>query len=145
MISHHLIPLPELDAKLREILGTREIARTAHGKPYVVDGSLHFNVSHSGDYALIAVSPEAPVGADIQQHRDRTRWQALAERFFAPEEAASLQSLDDFYRLWVTKEAVLKALGTGISGHLATTPYDACSVRMIEAPEGYSAAVAIVR
>lgn len=140
-----LIAAPDAPATLQTLLGHRATARTAEGKPYVVDGSLHFNLSHSGDYALIAVTPHAPVGVDIQQHRQRTRWRAIAERFFAPHEAASLQNDADFYRLWVIKEAVLKALGTGLHGWMAATPYETCDVAMIDAPAGYSAAVAIVR
>ena len=139
------VPRTDASAILDELLGGREVARTESGKPYVVDGSLHFNLSHSGDYALIAVTADAPVGVDIERHREHRRWREIAKRFFAPHEASSLRTADDFYRLWVVKEAVLKALGTGLRGNLADTPYETCEVTVLDAPEGYSAAVAVVK
>ena len=144
-----LVAAGELRETLRAIVG--EIAYAESGKPYAVDGALQFNVSHSGDYALIATTPRAPIGVDIERHRDRD-WRRLAARFFAPDEASLLQSADDFYRLWVIKEAVLKAIGTGIWGGLATvvyangiatTPHGTFEVELLDAPPGYSAAVAI--
>lgn len=136
---------------LHAIVGDREVAYSADGKPYLVDGSLHFNLSHSGDFALIAVSPHAPVGVDIERHREQVSWREIANRFFTPREIASMQSEKDFYRFWVMKEAVLKAIGTGLRGGLgnvecgdgfATTPHGEYRVTLIHVPDGYSGAVA---
>ena len=139
-------------AALHAIVGEREVAYTDDGKPYLRDGSLHFNLSHSGDFALIAVSPQTPVGVDIERHRERISWERIAQRFFTPREVSAMQSSADFYRLWVMKEAVLKAIGTGLRGGLAnvecgdgmaTTPHGEYRVTMIDVPAGYSAAVAM--
>ncbi len=100
-------------------------AQGPHGKP-VLDrtgaGELCFNVSHSGDRALLAFTCRDEPGVDIERvcaGRDST---AIANRFFATKEAEALRALPEtarataFFRCWVRKEACLKALGVGI-GH----------------------------
>lgn len=98
-----------------------------------------FNVSHSGEYALIAVSTApgvACLGVDIEQRRADLDLEDLAEYAFTPSERAFLRrckpcagqsgappGLDyasAFFFNWVAKEAALKALGVGISEHLQT-------------------------
>lgn len=88
-----------------------------HGKPMLPkELGLYFNLSHSGDYVLCAVS-DHEIGADIQRHgkyQDR-----LAERFFHPEELAYLKEAEDqkqrFYDLWCLKESCIKCTGRGLS------------------------------
>lgn len=76
---------------------------------------LHFNLSHSGDLALIALAP-VPVGVDLERDTPADA-QALAQAWFTPAEQAQLaQGKDDFLTLWTAREAVLKAMGTGLSG-----------------------------
>lgn len=111
---------------LREVLGAalgqvpREVTFRygAHGKPFV-DG-LHFNISHSGERALIALA-QVEVGADIELPRPR-RTDDIARRFYAPGEIERLFRLTDaaareveFFRLWTCKEAFLKVTGEGLS------------------------------
>lgn len=97
-----------------------------HGKPVlasVPDNSpyLYFNLSHSSDYVALAVSSTSPVGVDIEHMRPNLNVQKLADRFFHPEEIATLHSLPAhmklqwFTRHWTMKEAFLKALGDGLS------------------------------
>lgn len=75
---------------------------------------LHFNLSHSGDLALIALAP-VPVGVDLERDTPVDA-QALAQAWFTPAEQARLaQGQDDFLSLWTAREAVLKAAGTGLS------------------------------
>jgi 4'-phosphopantetheinyl transferase len=86
--------------------------------------SLDFNVSHAGDHALIAWADHARVGVDIESCSRPADWRALTGEVCAPAEAAYLDSLplaaraDAFMRVWSAKEALLKALGTGIAGGL---------------------------
>jgi 4'-phosphopantetheinyl transferase len=96
-----------------------------HGKPALAGRpDLHFNVSHSGALALIGISARRPVGVDIERVRTDIDDLALAEAFFCTAEHRFLDSLDDaarraaFYRIWTCKEAVLKALGRGITENL---------------------------
>ena len=97
------------------------IERDAHGKPHVQDAALQFNLSHSGDAALLAIARNVALGVDLEQLGRRERpVLALAQRFFDPAEASALAALPPqrqqsaFLELWCCKEAVLKALGRGL-------------------------------
>jgi 4'-phosphopantetheinyl transferase len=100
-----------------------QVSRTDTGKPVITQG-IHFNVSHSGDLIVLAISDERPVGVDIERKRDVQRVDALLRRWLTPDEQAAYASIqgdgasasEAFLRLWSLKEARLKALGVGISG-----------------------------
>lgn len=96
------------------------------GKPAIAGppgAALEFNLSHSGDLALIAVSGRGPVGVDIERLDPRIEHLELAEQFFSPAERAALRSLspevdartEGFFNAWTRKEAYLKATGHGIT------------------------------
>jgi len=85
---------------------------------------LHFNVSHSGNLALIAVAKGGRIGVDLELLQDRPDLRDIAHRCWATAEWEALQSVPSaqsiaiFYRIWTRKEAVLKACGQGITGGL---------------------------
>ena len=95
-----------------------------HGKPRLTAPptrlQLHFNLSHSGPVALIAVAAGRRVGVDVEQIRHDIRAQRIARRFFPEEEARELDALPPrqrvarFFSLWTRKEAFIKALGRGL-------------------------------
>lgn len=95
-----------------------------HGKPYAVvhgdPASLQFNVSDSGAHGLIAIAPAGRLGIDVEERSDKRDLDGLSETVFGPDEravvaaAAGQHKIDRFYRLWTVKEALLKALGTGL-------------------------------
>jgi 4'-phosphopantetheinyl transferase len=96
--------------------------RGAHGKPALAQtGMPHFNLSHSGAVTALALAQAVDVGVDVEQPRRARDVLALAQRYFAPAETATLARLSApqreaaFYALWTCKEAVLKALGRGIA------------------------------
>ncbi|MFZ2237848.1 MAG: 4'-phosphopantetheinyl transferase superfamily protein [Dokdonella sp.] len=98
------------------------ILRGEHGKPYAPDlDGIEFNLSHSGRHALIAIARDQAIGIDIEAQGRRRSINDIAERFFAPAESRALRALPEeardaaFLRLWTGKEAVLKALGEGLS------------------------------
>lgn len=99
------------------------VTRTGTGKPVIAQG-VHFNVTHSGDLILMAISDERAVGVDVERKRDVQRVDALIGRWLSAEEQSEFSQLrgrgaspsDAFLRLWSLKEARLKALGVGISG-----------------------------
>lgn len=79
----------------------------------------HFNISHSGDYVVVAFS-DCPVGIDIEKNKGNRL--KVAKRFFTQEEIADLNALPTekeqvnyFYQLWTLKESYMKAIGKGIS------------------------------
>jgi 4'-phosphopantetheinyl transferase len=97
----------------------------AHGKPALSPSRFApcFNLSHSAGLAALAIA-RCDVGVDIEEVRPVDG--AVAERFFSPGENAALRGLrgaawrDAFYRCWTRKEAVVKALGKGLSLRLAS-------------------------
>jgi 4'-phosphopantetheinyl transferase len=135
-----------------------------HGKPFLPHDELHFNLSHSHELAVIAMT-DMPVGADVEHVRPMPDAMRMAERFFAPEEVDALRDCEDrdhaFFRIWTAKEAYLKALGAGIvvlplSSFAVSTDPDAPSLlrtdnddpsrwRLSRArvPEGYLCTVAV--
>jgi len=95
-----------------------------HGKPALEepDGTgLEFNVSHSGELALCAVSHGRAVGVDVEAVRPEFANLSVARRFFAPAEATILAALPQseqtaaFFDCWSRKEAYIKARGTGVT------------------------------
>jgi len=118
-------------AVLRMLLGDRldiapaaiKFSYTKRGKPFVAEPAarIHFNVSHSAERALYAISPSFRVGADIEYLNRDIDHESLADRFFTRAESAALQRLPASHRkraflaCWTRKEAVVKALGDGLS------------------------------
>ncbi|MGV3711129.1 MAG: 4'-phosphopantetheinyl transferase family protein [Gemmatimonas sp.] len=99
-----------------------------HGKPEFARGGImnpqewHFNLSHSGDLALLAVARHGPVGVDVERWRSNVQHLEIAERFFSPLERDALRMARDedavlrgFFSTWSRKEAYLKATGHGIT------------------------------
>ena len=95
-----------------------------HGKPGLDaphEQDLRFNLSHSGNRVLYAFTRGREVGIDVEAIRWERDHGSLAERFFAPAEAAALRALPAparlaaFYAGWTRKEAYMKARGTGIA------------------------------
>jgi 4'-phosphopantetheinyl transferase len=107
-------------------------AENAYGKPILdPDVELSFSTSHSDSMALIAIARRALIGIDIEKLRPEAADFGVAARFFTPNEAAALARLDapdcvsGFFNAWTRKEAVLKALGRGLS-----IPLDAFEVAL---------------
>ena len=122
-------------ATLRRLLGARLGVRPdaiafeygPAGKPALVPPALHFNVSHSGDRAVIAVA-DVPVGVDIELVRPVSDLDALTERVFSVAERAALAAvgedrrLEAFFAAWTRKEAAIKARGAGIGSVVGLGP-----------------------
>jgi 4'-phosphopantetheinyl transferase len=122
---------------LRRLLGTylnshpSEIELTIDGnqKPILAKqyaaADLNFNVSHSGDLAVVGFALGCEVGIDVEELRDVRHLEQIARRFFHPSEMNALLSTPAndrnlaFLRCWTGKESILKALGTGIVANLA--------------------------
>lgn len=105
--------------------GKIEFCYGPRGKPALADtcgeASLCFNLSHSTDLALYAVTRDRRIGVDIERVR-AIEAEQLAQRFFSPREYAAINALPPqqqqtaFFQLWTCKEASLKATGEGIAG-----------------------------
>jgi len=94
-----------------------------HGKPLLAptgaDYSLHFNYSYSGAALLLAVSANYEIGIDIEAIRAVPEIREIAMQNFSRAEQQILAqrnyALDTFFTCWTAKEAVIKALGSGLS------------------------------
>ncbi|MBR0414615.1 MAG: 4'-phosphopantetheinyl transferase superfamily protein [Clostridia bacterium] len=84
-----------------------------YGKPYLPESAVQFNLSHSGDYAILATG-EGALGADIEKCSEKNL--PVARKVFTPAEQAWLQTspVERFEQLWTLKESVMKALGKGL-------------------------------
>ena len=104
-----------------------EYRENEHGKPFFKNCTdIKFNLSHSGEYAVCAISDDgessAGIGIDAEKNRDTKNALKIAERYFTPAEYEYVKNSGDtkttFFKLWTRKESLLKAIGTGISGGL---------------------------
>jgi 4'-phosphopantetheinyl transferase len=151
-----------LAAKIAIPANELRLVTNQYGKPYLYDNvGIDFNVSHAGQYALIAISTTGQVGIDIENYNRQLDISILTEYVFTTLERESrLVTTEDFIRHWVAKESVLKALGVGISEHLQAVSilpdtnksyriesdcleWSKIKVWLIDAPDCYAAALAI--
>jgi 4'-phosphopantetheinyl transferase len=92
--------------------------------PVLPSAGVDFNLSHSNEMALLAVNRIGEVGVDIEYVKPDFKFEEIAERFFTAREVAALRALPSdlqrqaFFKCWTSKEAFLKAKGTGLSGKL---------------------------
>jgi 4'-phosphopantetheinyl transferase len=89
-------------------------------------GSIRFNASHSGEWAVYAFARDREVGVDVECVKDDIATEGIAERFFSAGEVETLNGLPKeeqaaaFFRCWTRKEAYIKAIGDGLSHPLDT-------------------------
>lgn len=90
------------------------------GKPRLEGDGLHFNLSHEDGMGLLALSPDGPVGVDLEHRKRAGDLSGCATSFCHPDELAALPNSkelrdQELLRIWTMKEALLKARGTGFS------------------------------
>lgn len=108
-----------------------------HGKPALLPVmDVHFNLSHSGDYAMIAVARAAQVGVDIERMRPKIDIAGLLRRLGETDLPATVPEL---YQAWTRREARTKATGGPL---FEKPPLDVHAVQ-VTAPYGYAASVAL--
>lgn len=98
-----------------------EFTYNAQGKPSVTNSQkLQFNLSHTGDTAILAVGKGAPLGVDIEQYSARP-YEGIAKNLFSKQELNGLAKAPAslkpalFFHVWAQKEAFIKASGLGLS------------------------------
>lgn len=139
-----------------------------HGRPRLKPGThpgeIDFNLSHSGELALVAVGRGRRVGIDVERLRPGRNPLRVADRYFSPEEVAAVKAVTpdeqprEFLRYWTAKEALAKGLGLGLkvpSGELELEPLPDGTmvpvrrgdgwrlVELIDLPDGYCGALAV--
>ena len=108
-------------------IGVPELSRDKgeHGKPcFRIHPEVRFNISHSGDLVICAVS-DFEIGIDIQE-KSRMNTDRIAKKIMSPAEhkkyLESSERQDFFYRVWVMKESYVKWTGDGITRELHSLP-----------------------
>jgi 4'-phosphopantetheinyl transferase len=92
-----------------------------YGKPALVNSTVEFNLSHSGDFAVVAVTQGRKIGVDVEHIRQGISAHVIAQQYFSKSEVVELQSLplaqreSAFFTCWTRKEAYIKAQGLGLS------------------------------
>jgi 4'-phosphopantetheinyl transferase len=120
-----------------------------HGKPALAGHLLRFNLSHSGDFMLLAITHAREVGIDLEAIRDAPDIESLAEHYFAPEDQWTLRTLPPeqrprhFFEIWTRTEALLKARGCGLSGLDAMPDAASYTVLRIEIGPNYVGCLAV--
>ena len=120
-----------------------------YGKPQLADTMLRFNLSHSDDLMLLAVTHGRELGVDVEFMRPDVPFEMLADHYFDPEDAWDLRLLPmaqrpwKFYDIWTSTEAQLKASGVGLSQGVKVSDADRWSLMKFAPAAGYTAAVAV--
>jgi 4'-phosphopantetheinyl transferase len=127
--SRHKRRFTTARAALRMILGRYlntaperlEFTYGSHGKPEVVNlQKLQFNISHTGDLAMLAIGKGYPMGIDIELYSARP-YEGIAKSLFSEQEyekfikVPSVLKTAVFFHVWSQKEAFIKACGLGLS------------------------------
>jgi len=142
-----------------------------YGKPFLAGRPVEFNLSHTGDRCLIAISERYPVGVDIERvELDRVE-EGVLDIVTSPGERAAFQAMGaadrvmSFFRLWVRKEAVIKSFGAGLARRLDSisvplgvhapndgvvlrpppSPNTCCWLWDVEVPRSYVGAVVLLQ
>jgi len=109
-----------LSQQLHATIQQEDFATNEHGKPYLIKfPQFYFNHSHSQkNYALATSSHMPDLGVDLEDLDRKVRFEALAVHAFHPNELRYWNELEQdreyWFKVWTTKEAVLKASGLGI-------------------------------
>jgi 4'-phosphopantetheinyl transferase len=116
------------------------IVPASHGKPLLASSTdIHFNLTHSGSKALVAIG-RYPLGIDMEQMKADLPFDELVSQFMSPQEEKSFATLppqqkrEAFYLCWTRKEAYVKAIGQGLFYPIrqVTFSFDPADVRFTD-------------
>jgi len=100
--------------------------RNRWGKPALLNHNLHFNISHSDKWLLLATSSVQRVGIDLEQYILAFDYRSMVQNYFHPSEKEVLMDTyswaqKTFFKLWTRKEALAKVIGLGLHERLLST------------------------
>jgi len=100
-----------------------EFAYSANGKPAACDSDLNFNVSHSGDWIVVAIGRDRKIGVDVERIRSDVDIAAISRRYYSSGEREYMDQSEDactaFFHIWSRKEAYIKARGSALFRELS--------------------------
>jgi 4'-phosphopantetheinyl transferase len=93
----------------------KHLKHTDLQRPYF-DNSIDFNISHSGEYTICAISETNRIGIDVEeiQNIPLQGFESQFSRIELDKISQAENNLHAFYTLWTQKESFLKAIGTGL-------------------------------
>lgn len=110
-----------------------------YGKPYLKDNQVYFNISHTKDTVVVAIS-DKEVGIDIEYKRYKTK---VMNKYFNEKEIEFINSAEDkeeaFTIIWVKKEAYVKMIGQGIAYGLKDVDTTALNIKVTKKDDLYMA------
>lgn len=120
------------------------LARSEKGKPYIAGRTdvdhFSFNVSHQGDYAVLAAQAHSRLGVDVMKLETRSDvasfFQTMKRQFtqeewqFIRSPSTDKEQLKVFFRLWCLKESYVKALGIGIGFEVGRLNFNLPTVKI---------------
>lgn len=123
IICHAVLRLI-LSARLNMPPGEIVFYRKANEKPEIKGNPVFFNISHTREAFVIAVSELSEIGVDLEKVKTEFNFEPVIRRFFGEGEQKyilekSQKSRERFFLLWTRKESFLKAVGTGIINNLS--------------------------
>lgn len=133
-------------------IGRRDACGKIMGRRDACD-TVAFNVSHSGDWVVLAFGRDRNVGVDVERIKWDMDVQSIAARYYSPEEQLAVEQAKDshllFFRIWARKEAYVKACGSTLFNELKRmsvpledgAEMDGWYFQRLEAGSNYAAAV----
>lgn len=97
------------------------IETESRGKPFVASHNIHFNMSHSADIAVFAVTGRGTIGIDVELFDRKVEIDELSRYYYTLTEQQALALLPEkerremFFWLWTAKEARMKVTGEGLA------------------------------
>jgi phosphopantetheinyl transferase len=105
--------------------GEVKINYNSYGKPSVsgYPREMFFNLSHSSGVSVLAFDPEHAIGADVEGIDESFGFEPIVHHFFSLDEGQYIFGTEEisrqrFYEIWTRKEALMKAVGVGITENL---------------------------
>lgn len=105
------LELLNVNLAIQELLPTRTVAYTSHGKPYFSDSNDYLSISHCADFVALSVS-SLDVGIDLENQEDKCL--KIQNRFLNTSERNDIgrSNASKILAAWCAKEAIYKASGT---------------------------------
>lgn len=99
-----------------------EFEYNGNGKPFAKNLPIYFSISHSGDFAVCAVS-DCEIGIDVEKIRDINP--RVSDRFATDEEKEYIRNHENgFFEIWTLKEAYFKCIGTGLGSDIKDVSFE---------------------
>ncbi len=123
--------------------------RSEFGKPSLPGTTLRFNLSHSENLMLLAVTHGREIGVDLESVRENLSFEVLSDHYFPPEDQWQLRITPEpqrrakFFEIWTRIEAQLKARGLGLGESLEFDDADRFSIHSFFPAAGFAAALAV--